>query len=47
MSPRASARPAGRPAAASSGATNARLPLVAGVSSAAPGASKISLLTAS
>lgn len=37
----------GRPAAASSGSTKARLPLVTGVSSAAPGASKISLLTAS
>ena len=47
VSSSASARPAGRPAAASSGSTKARLPLVAGVSPAAPGASKISLLTAS
>jgi hypothetical protein len=47
VSPSASARSAGRPAAASSGSTKARLPRVAGVSVAAPGESKISLLTAS
>jgi len=41
------ARSPGRPALASSGSTKARLPLVAAVSSAAPGASKIWLLTAS
>jgi hypothetical protein len=40
-------RQAGRPARVTSGSTDARLPRAAGASSAAPGASKISLLTAS
>jgi hypothetical protein len=47
VSSSASASPAGRPALASSGSTKARLPRTAGVSPAAPGESKISLLTAS
>src|SRR5690349_5197235 len=41
VSSSASARPEGRPAEASNGSTNSRLPLVAAVSSAAPEASKI------
>jgi len=45
VSSRAPASSVGRPAVASSGSTKARLPLVVGFSWAAPGASKISLLT--